>query len=79
MNIGAKAAFLPIFLRQKSFNLKFKCKKDASKYFVQKSCLKNVGKIDSFFPKKLRKSNVNIHCKKDSIYQAPVSKVREGC
>jgi hypothetical protein len=41
-----RAAFAPIFLRQKSTNLKFKYEKAAHKTFVQKRSAENVGEID---------------------------------
>jgi hypothetical protein len=42
-----QAAYAPIFLRQKSTNLKSKYKKALRKTFVRKSCAYNVGEIDT--------------------------------
>jgi hypothetical protein len=41
-----RAAFVPIFLRQKITNLKCKHKKTVLETFVRKSRMQNVGEID---------------------------------
>jgi hypothetical protein len=44
-----KAACAPIFLHQKSTNLKCKYNKAVRETFVQKSCAQNVGEKDTKF------------------------------